>query len=129
MRNSRAGAGERGAALLEAAIALGIVALIASAGLSAFSGAARFGGAAADRLDALAAAEAALERGAAPAFLAEALATGAATLEGPGWRVEGEPYDGDDGESPLALIRLSAAAGPDPDAPLVSLETLRSLPR
>lgn len=123
--------GERGVALLEAAIALGLVALIAATGLSAFSGAARIGAAAEARLEALALAESALERASAPDILAAALADGAATLSGEGWRVDAAPYpiaEDEGAPGPLALIRLRAVAGPE-DAPLVVLETLRSLPR
>ncbi len=124
---------ERGAALLEAALALGLVAFIAAAGLSAFSGAARTGAAAEARLLALADASSALERASAPTFLAEALLAGGAELSGDGWRVEAAPYANEGAEEgmedgPLALIRLTASAGP-PEAPLVTLTTLRSLPR
>lgn len=130
---------ERGAALLEAALALGLVALIAGAGLTAFSRAAESGAAATARLEALAAAENALERASAAGFLARAL-EGDAEMAGEGWRVTGAPYVGEAegeaaaaagaalGDGPLALIHLRAEAGPE-GAPLVTLETLRTLPR
>lgn len=123
---------ERGAALLEAALALALVAIIAGAGVTAFTRAAETGARAEARLDALVMAETALERASAPDFLRRALDEGEASLTGPGWRVTGAPYadaaDEEIGESPLALVRLVAEAGPD-GAPPVRLETLRSLPR
>ncbi len=123
---------ERGVALIEAALALGLVALVAAAGLSAFSRAERVSAAAEAKLAALALAENAIERGSAPDFLSRALASGDASLEGEGWRLTGSVFEGPEAEaaeSPLALIRLLAEAGPDPEAPLVRLETLRSIPR
>lgn len=123
---------ERGAALLEAALGLALVALIAGAGLTAFTRAAETGARAEARLHALAMAENALERGSAPDFLRRALVEGDAELTGPGWRVAGAPYadaaDEEIGESPLALIRLVAEAGAEGELP-VRLETIRSLPR
>ncbi|MEL7462561.1 MAG: hypothetical protein AAFN79_00740 [Pseudomonadota bacterium] len=115
--------GERGAALLEAVIALGLVALIAAAGFSAFSAASRASDAAARQMTSLTLAENALERASAPAFLRAALETGEATLAGEDWRVEAKPYEADDGEGSLALIELTAIAED------VTLTTLRSLPR
>lgn len=135
--------GERGAALLEAALALGLVALVAGAGLTAFSRAAKSSAEAEATLTALAAAETALERASAAGFLASALAEGGAALEGEDWRVTGAPYASDDERAaateagvappsagPLALIHLTAIAGlAAPERPLVRLETLRALPR
>lgn len=123
---------ERGAALIEAALALGLVALVAAAGLTAFSRAAAVSAGAEAKLAALAAAENAIERGSAPDFLARALGPEGAMLEGEGWRLSGRgfaPPEAEGTEGPLALVRLVAEAGPDPEAPLVRLETLRSLPR
>ena len=117
---------ERGAALLEAALALALMALVAAAGFSAFGRAGATGAAAEARLEALALAESALERGAAPGFLAAAL-EGGASLKGEGWRLTGETWPQEE-DSPIALVRLVAEAGPE-GAPLVRLETLRSLPR
>ncbi|MFV0476034.1 MAG: hypothetical protein ACK5MQ_17800 [Pikeienuella sp.] len=130
---SRRNEAEAGAALLEAALALGLLALIAAAGLSAFGRAAAVSAAAEAKLTALAAAENAIERASAPDFLARALREGGAVLEGEGWRVEAAPYAdalaAEAGESPLALIRIAAEAGPGDNPRLVALETLRSLPR
>ena len=119
LRNRR----ERGAALLEAVIALGLVALIAAAGFSAFSAASRASDAAARKMSALTLAENAVERASAPAFLRAALEDGEASLTGDGWRVDARAYEGDDGEGPLALIEITAIADD------VTLATLRSLPR
>lgn len=132
---------ERGAALLEAALALGLVAMVATAGLAAFSRAAAVGVGAEAKMAALADAENALERASAAGFLARALAEGEAVLEGDGWRVTGAPYRPEEEaeaareaglepgrESPLALVRLVAEAGGG-GAPLVVLETLRVSPR
>lgn len=123
--SSSRNAGERGAALIEAALALGLVALIAAVGLSAFSRAAGTGAGAEARLEALSAAENALERGSAPDFLGQARE--GAVMNGEGWTLTGTPYEMEE-NGPLILIRLVAEAGPR-DAPLVRLETLRSLPR
>ena len=121
---------ERGAALLEAAIALALTALIAAAGFSAFGAASRSSAAAEARLDALRLAENAVERASVPAFLRAALDDGEAVLAGDGWRVVAVPYAGTDQdgetESPLALVHITATAG---DGPVVELETLRSAPR
>ncbi len=117
---------EGGFALLEAAVSLAIVALIAAAGFTAFAAASRASAEAEARLAALAAAENALERASAPAMLREALEEGEAVLEGDGWRVVAAPYAEDEGVSPLALVSLIATAG---EAPVVRLETIRSLPR
>ncbi|MEO1611643.1 MAG: hypothetical protein AAFU55_04725 [Pseudomonadota bacterium] len=114
---------ERGAALLEAAIALGLAALIAAAGFSAFSAASRASDAAAREMASLTLAENAIERASAPAFLRAALDEGEAVAAGDGWRVEARPYQDDDGEGPLALVEITATSGP------VALSTLRSLPR
>jgi len=119
---------ERGAALLEAAIAVGIVAMIAATGLSAFSRAATVGRVAEVRLDALADAENALERASASGFLAQALIAGSADLSGPDWQVTALPYMADDNTGPLALIELIAVAGTERGAP-VTLKTLRTIPR
>ena len=121
-RNSR----ERGAALLEAAIALGLVAIIAAAGFSAFATANRFSAAADEKLRALTLAENGVELASAPAFLRRALEDGEAIAAGENWRVVAEPYDGDDGLGPLALIRIRAEGGQNG---AVALETLRSIPR
>ncbi|MFN3259323.1 MAG: hypothetical protein ACE37J_02075 [Pikeienuella sp.] len=121
---------ERGAALLEAAVALALMALVAAAGFTAFGRAGAAGAAAEARLEALALAESALERGSAPGFLAAAL-EGEAALSGEGWRLSALPFPTEE-EGPLALVRLVAEAGfPEGEdgAPLVRLETLRSLPR
>ena len=115
--------GERGAALLEAAVALALVAMIAAAGVSAFGMSGRRSAEAAERLENLRLAENAIEIASAPAMLRRALDKGEAAAEGDGWRVSIIPYDGDDGTSPLALALIRAEAG------RVTLETLRSLPR
>lgn len=114
---------ERGAALLEAAIALALVALIAAAGISAFSAAGRASADAAADMRALTLAENAIERASAPGFLRRALDEGEAVREGDGWRVTAIPYAADPGDSPLALVEIRAEAGE------VVLKTLRSLPR
>jgi Tfp pilus assembly protein PilV len=119
---------ERGLALLEAAIALGIVAMIAAAGLSAFSRAASVNRTAEIRLHALADAENALEQASVSSFLAEVLDTGTATLSGSDWQVTGSPYQTETGEGPLALIELIASAGAERGAE-VTLRTLRAIPR
>lgn len=111
---------ERGVALLEAVIALALVAMIASAGYAAFARAVDSAARAEARMAALAQAEMAIELASSPAFLVDALAAGGAALSGPGWRVEGAPQEGD---GPLALIALTATAGE------VTLETVRSVPR
>lgn len=124
----RAKRSESGMALVEAALALGLVALIAATGLSAFSRAATTGAAAEARLEALNAAENALERGSAPDFLAKARDE-VTVMSGEGWTLTGTPYEIEEEEDgPLALVRLVAEAGP-PGEPRVRLETLRSLPR
>lgn len=117
--------GERGAALLEAALALALVALVAGAGLSAFGASNRASAAAEAKLASLALAENAIERGSRAAFLRLALEEGAAELTGDGWRLTAAPYADDltAQESPLALLRLIAEAGE------VTLETVRSVPR
>lgn len=117
---------EGGFALLEAAVALAVVALVAAAGFTAFAAANRSSAMAEARLRALAAAENAIERASVPSVLRQALDDGEARLEGDGWRVIAAPYEADDAASPLALVRLVATAG---EAPVVTLETLRSLPR
>ena len=119
---------ERGVALLEAAIALAIVSLIAATAYSVFSQSAAISARAAERLAALEAAENAIELASSPAFLTRALADGTAEMTGADWRILGSVYAEDDPENPLALIRLVASAGPEND-PLVTLETLRSIPR
>lgn len=125
-KTSSPNSGERGFALLEAAVALAIVALLAAAGFTAFAAANRAAAVAEARLTALAAAENALELASAPAVLRRALEDGEAALEGEGWRVVATPYADDDGEGPLALVSLVAEAG---ETAPVRLETLRSLPR
>lgn len=114
---------ERGAALLEAAVALALVAMIAAAGVSAFGMSGRRSAEAAQRLENLRLAENAIEIASAPAVLRRALDDGEAVAAGDGWRVSAVPYDGETGESPLALVLIKAEAG------RVTLETLRSLPR
>ena len=118
---------QRGVALLEAVIALALVSLIAGAAYSAFSRTAAATARAEDRLAALAAAESGLELASAPATLITALETGEAVIAGEGWRVIAEPYE-TDGDAPLALIRLTASAGPE-IAPIVTLSTLRAIPK
>ncbi len=121
--------GEHGAALLEAAIAIGIVAMIAATGLSAFSRAASVGQKSEARLEALADAENALERASVSGFLAQALADGAADLSGDDWQVMALPYQVEEtATGPLALIELTATAGTARGAP-VTLKTLRAIPR
>ncbi len=122
-QNSR----ERGVALLEAAMALALVSLIAAATYSIFSQSAAVAARSEAKLAALAAVESALELASAPVFLARVRDEGAAEIAGDGWRVTGAPYD-DDSSGQLALIRLSASAGPLDD-PIVTLETLRAIPR
>ncbi len=118
---------ERGVALLEAVIALALVSLIAATTYSVFSQSASVNARSEARLSALAQAESGLELASSPAFLANVLTEGEATLSGEGWHVRGARYE-DDGAGPLALIRLLATAGP-PDAPLITLETLRAIPK
>ena len=118
---------ERGIALLEAAMALALVSLIAAATYSIFSQSAAATARSEAKLTALAQVETALELASAPAFLSRALSEGKAELSGEGWRVTGTPYD-EDGSGQLALIRLSASAGPQ-EAPVLTLETLRAVPR
>lgn len=118
--------GERGLALLEAAIALGLVSLIAATGYGVFSRAADATARAEARLAALTLAENALERASAPDFLARAAETGEATLEGDGWRVTALPHDAPPGR--LTLLRLTAEAPPG-DGALVTLTTLRGVAR
>ena len=119
--------GERGVALLEAAMALALVSLIAAATYSIFSQSAAATARAEARLAALAQVETALELASSPAFLTRALEEGEAELAEADWRVRGTPYE-ETGEGQLALIRLSASAGPA-DAPILTLETLRAIPR
>ena len=121
-RNKR----ERGAALLEAAIALGLVAIIAAAGFSAFSAASRASADAAERMRALRLAENAVEIASAAGFLRAALEEGEALASGEDWRVVARPYDAGDDDGPLALIAIEATGG---GAPNVTLRTLRSVTR
>lgn len=118
---------ERGIALLEAAMALALVSLIAAATYSIFSQSAAATARSEARLAALAQVESALELASAPGFLSRALEEGKAEIQGDGWRVTGAPYE-EDGSGQLALIRLSASAGPS-DKPVLTLETLRAIPR
>lgn len=118
---------ERGIALLEAAIALALVSLIAATTYSIFSQSAAATARSEAKLAALAQVESALELASTPAFLTRALDEGAAEILGEGWRVTGTPYD-ENGSGQLALIRLSASAGPQDD-PILTLETLRAIPR
>lgn len=108
-------------------MALALVSLIAAASYSIFSQSAAATARAEARLAALAQVESALELASAPAFLARALEDGAAEINGADWRVRGAPYE-ETGDGQLALIRLVASAGPE-DAPILSLETLRAIPR
>lgn len=119
---------ERGIALLEAAMALAIVSLVAATAYAVFSQSAAISTRASDRLTALAAADTAIELASSPAFLTRALAEGRADLTGNNWQVVGDIYSEDGPENPLALIRLVATAGPE-TTPLVTLETLRTIPR
>lgn len=118
---------ERGVALLEAVMALALVSLIAAATYSIFSQSAAVTARSEAKLQALAQVETALELASVPAFLARVRDEGAAEIAGDGWRVTGAPYD-EDGSGQLALIRLSASAGPL-DYPILKLETLRAVPR
>lgn len=120
---------ERGMALLEAAIALAIVAMVAATGLTAFSRASAVNQTAEARLEALAQAENALERASAAGFLAEVLDEGQARITGDGWQVTGVPYpDAQAGDSsPMALVELTAVAGKD--ASSITLKTLRTIPK
>lgn len=118
---------ERGIALLEAAMALALVSLIAATTYSIFSQSAAATARSEAKLAALAQVESALELASTPAFLTRALDEGAAEILGEGWRVTGTPYD-ENGSGQLALIRLSASAGPQDD-PILTLETLRAIPR
>lgn len=118
---------ERGVALLEAAMALALVSLIAAATYSIFSQSAAATARSEAKLEALAQVESALELASAPVFLARVRDEGAAEITGEAWRVTGSPYD-EDGSGQLALIRLSASAGPRDD-PTLTLETLRAIPR
>lgn len=118
---------ERGVALLEAAMALALVSLIAATTYSIFSQSAAVTARSEAKLQALAQVETALELASTPTFLARALNEGNAEISGKDWRVTGTPYE-EDGSGQLALIRLSASAGP-PDAPILTLETLRAIPR
>lgn len=125
MRTPTSGA-ERGAALLEAVIALALAAMLAAAGLSAFARLGRAGEAAQTRLRALALAENALEQGAVPAFLAAARDAPRRLegAEGPlRWRLEAAR----EGETEPALVRLTATVGA-PATPIVRLDTLRLVP-
>ncbi|MEM7544353.1 MAG: hypothetical protein AAF367_02360 [Pseudomonadota bacterium] len=119
---------ERGTALLEAAIGVGLLALIAATGLSAFSRAGEVSRLAEARIDALALAENALELASASAFLGIALQNGEAQKSGTGWQVIARPYRDDESDGPIAMLEITAVAevagGPD-----VTLRTLRALPR
>lgn len=108
-------------------MALALVSLIAAATYSIFSQSAAVTARSEARLTALAQVETALELASAPAFLERARDEGSAEITGDGWRVTGSPYD-EDGSGQLALIRLSASAGP-PENPTLTLETLRAIPR
>lgn len=124
-------AGETGTALLEAVIGLGLAALIAGAGFAAFTQSARVAERAGARLAALDLAERALEEGAQPLILAEALAAGVAErrFEGRGGAtalLRATPFDATPNAGPVALLRLTATAGPANAPALVTLETLRS---
>ncbi len=118
---------ERGIALLEAAMALALVSLIAAATYSVFSQSAAATARSEAKLTALAQVETALELASTPAFLSRVLDEGEAEILGEDWRVAGSPYE-DDGAGQLAMIRLSASAGPLDD-PILTLETLRAIPR
>ena len=118
---------ERGVALLEAVMALALVSILAGATYAIFSQSAAATARANAKLEALVQVETALELASSPAFLARALEDGDAEITGEGWRVSGAPYD-NGGEGQLALIRLTASAGPA-EQPILTLETLRAIPR
>ncbi|MEM7270632.1 MAG: hypothetical protein AAF401_15440 [Pseudomonadota bacterium] len=117
---------ERGAALLEAAIALSIAALITAAGVGVFSRAAEVSARADAQLIALSRAETALERGSATDVLLEALEDGEAVRTGDGWRLTARPEDGG-GEETLALIELTGEGAAAEQ--VVLLTTIRAIPR
>ena len=108
-------------------MALALVSLLAATTYSIFSQSAAATARAEAKLQALTKVETALELASSPAFLSRALEEGEAEITGPGWRVIGAPYE-ETGEGQLALIRLSASAGPNDD-PVLTLETLRAFPR
>lgn len=108
-------------------MALALVSLIAATTYSIFSQSAAATARAEAKLQALAQVESALELASSPAFLARALRDGEAEISGEGWRVTGAPYE-ETGAGQLALIRLSATAGSG-DEPVLTLETLRAIPR
>lgn len=125
MRTPRSAA-ERGAALLEAVLALTLAAMLTAAGFSAFARLGRAAEAAETRLRALALAENALETAAAPAFLAAARDAPQSRQGGEGplrWRLEAARH----GETEPALVRLTATVG-EAAAPVVRLDTLRLAP-
>ena len=108
-------------------MALALVSLIAAATYSIFSQSAAVTARSEAKLATLAQVETALELASAPGFLSRVLDEGEAEMSGDGWRVIGAPYE-EDGSGQLALIRLSASAGPQDD-PTLTLETLRAIPR
>jgi hypothetical protein len=126
------GHGERGVALLEAAIGLTLTALATAAALSAFVAAARGTDAAGDRFAALSLAQTLMEEAAAPNALAAAQSDGEAArmgrIDGFAWRIETAPHPGapEDGPALLALTVSVAAEGAA--EPLVRLRTLRAAP-
>lgn len=108
-------------------MALALVSLIAATTYSIFSQSAAATARAEAKLRALAQVESALELASAPAFLARALEEGEAEIMEDGWRVRGAPYE-ETGSGQLALIRLTASAGPS-DNPILTLRTLRAITR
>ena len=119
-------AAERGAALLEAVIALALAAMLAAAGFSAFTRLGRATAAAETRLRALALAENAVEEASAPAFLTAARDAPRSLQGAHGalvWRREAAR----EGDGAPALVRLTVVVG-DPAAPLARLDTLRLAP-
>ena len=108
-------------------MALALVSLIAAATYSIFSQSAAATARAEAKLQALAQVETALEIASAPAFLARALEEGEAEIAEDDWRVRGTPYE-EDGSGQLALIRLTASAGPA-ENPVLTLETVRAITR
>lgn len=119
---------ERGTALLEAAIAVGLLALIAATGLSAFSRAAIVSQQADARLVALSNAQNAIEDASGPLFLGLVIDEGRAEKTGDGWRVTGTLYQDEQSNGPMALVELLAVADVANGAD-VTLRTLRAIPR
>jgi Tfp pilus assembly protein PilX len=117
----------RGAALLEATVALGIVAMVAAAGFAAFSAANRASAEASRDALALALAQSMLDAHLHPAFVAaaaDAPETREGARDGLAWRLEAGPHDGP--ATGLALARLEIVVR-DRGTERARLATLRAV--